>query len=68
MLNRQLTNHEHTSCFLVTSGAEGWEVREEQDAIVVKVSHRDDWHRVERDRLLFDLRARALTVEGWIEG
>jgi len=67
MLNRHLINHEHTSRFLVTSDTDGWEVREEQDAAVVRVVHRADWHRVERDRLLFDLRARALAYTGWID-
>jgi len=67
MLNRQLINRDHTSRFLVTSDTDGWEVREEQDASVVRVVHRADWHRVERDRLLFDLRARALAYTGWVD-
>ena len=68
MLNRQLINHEHVCCFGVTADAEGWEVREEEDAVVVNVVHRHDWHRVERDRLLFDLKARSLAYAGWIQG
>ena len=46
---------------------QAWEVREEQDEAVVRVVHRADWHRVERDRLLFDLRARALAYTGWVD-
>jgi hypothetical protein len=68
MLSRELINHEHRCRFVVTSASDGWEVREEEDAVIVRAVHRHDWHRVERDRLLFDLRARALTYAGWIEG
>ena len=67
MLNRHLVNREHSHCFVVVADANGWEVREEQDRLVVRAVHRDDWHRVERDRLLFDLKVRSLLVEGWRE-
>jgi hypothetical protein len=42
-------------------------VQEEEDATVVRHALREDWHRVERDIRLFDLRALALKSQGWTE-
>ncbi len=65
--NRTLTKGEHVHRFMVQSHGEGWEVREEEDAALVKRVHRDDWHRVERDGLLFAMTARDLIRRGWID-
>jgi hypothetical protein len=49
----------------VRSAASGWDVIEEEDSIVVVRVHRDDWHRVERDFLLFDLKIVEFERAGW---
>lgn len=66
-LDRQLISQQHAHRFVVVPAADGWEVREEKDATVVNTVHRKDWHRVETDLYMFELRARALTREGRIE-
>jgi hypothetical protein len=66
-LDRRLINQEHVRRFVVTSDVGGWEVREEEDSAVLRRAHRKDWHHVERDIHLFEIRARALKREGWIE-
>jgi hypothetical protein len=38
----------HTKRVTVTRGAVGWELREEHDSQVVRMSRFTDWHRVER--------------------
>ncbi len=45
----------------------GWEIREEEDATVVRAVHLTDWHRVERARLAFVEQARSLCDSGWVE-
>jgi hypothetical protein len=65
-LIKSLINNGHTHRFVVSPDSLGWEVREEEDAIVLWHSHRNDWHRVERDARLFDLKANSLVDEGWI--
>jgi hypothetical protein len=66
-LIRHLTNDEHTHRFNVTMDVEGWDVREEEDSAVLRRGHHEDWHHAERDIQLFEIRARALKREGWIE-
>jgi hypothetical protein len=47
----------HSLKCVVTDHPHGWAVRHEKDSVVIHdVVHRD-WHRVERDLMLFDLRA-----------
>jgi hypothetical protein len=60
LLCRHFTHDEHTYRLVVTSGSKGWDVREEQDAAVLRSIHRDDWHRVERDVQMFELKALAV--------
>ena len=66
-LDRYLVNHEHVHRLVVTPELAGWEVREEEDATVLSIVHRDDWHRVERDLYRFELRSQALKLAGWSE-
>ena len=66
-LDRHFTNHGHVHRFLVANADDGWEVREEEDSAVVRQAHRRDWHRVERDVLLFEIKALALKRDGWNE-
>jgi hypothetical protein len=67
MFSRDLVHDGHTHRFVVTAIPDGWSVCEEEDARVVRTVRRDDWHRVERDRQLFDLTARTLKRDGWVE-
>ena len=66
-LRRELANHDHVHRLVIINHSDGWEVREEEDATVIHRAHRTDWHRVERDLLLFDVKARGLKREGWRE-
>jgi len=66
-LNRRLTQHEHVHQFIVMRNLDGWEVREEEDAAILRHVQHDDWHRVERDVGLFDIRVRDLKRRGWLE-
>jgi hypothetical protein len=66
-LDRLLNSHGHVHRFVVTRDLTGWEVREEEDSTVLRRTHREDWHRVERDVLLFQIRATSLKGQGWIE-
>ena len=67
ILSREFVNKDHTHRFTVTPKPAGWEVREEEDSVLLHCIHRDDWHRVERDGLLFGLTASALLRRGWRE-
>jgi hypothetical protein len=49
------------------AGSAGWQVREEQNSCVVHEICYDDWHRVERAKKSFSLRAESLTSAGWTE-
>jgi hypothetical protein len=66
-LRRELANQDHVHRFVIVADADGWEVREEEDANVIHRVHRTDWHRVEMDVRLFDVKAIGLKREGWIE-
>ena len=65
--NRRLTRAGHVHRFAVVHGREGWDVREEEDHVVLQRARRKDWHRVERNIWLFTMTALALEREGWIE-
>ncbi len=66
-LNRRLTSHGHVRRLVVMPDPKGWEVLEKEDSEVLMRLHRDDWHRVERDVRLFEIRVLALKREGWID-
>jgi hypothetical protein len=66
-LERHFNDQGHVRRFVVTNEGEGWEIREEEDSAVLRRTVRQDWHRVEMDIHLFELRAQALKGEGWIE-
>jgi hypothetical protein len=68
MFHKQLQHAGRTRRFLIASReAGGWEVREEIDRHVVRQTHYDDWHRVERARDAFTQRVQTLEGEGWTE-
>lgn len=55
------TQHEHgghSSRLTVTRARHGWEVREEHDQRIVRISRHSDWHQVERSIQIFELEAR----------
>ena len=66
-IDRELTNGGHVHRFIVTSKLEGWDVREEEDSIIIHRVQRDDWHRVETDIQLFELAVKSLQHAGWME-
>ena len=69
-LERYLVNHGHIHRLVVRHGLTGWDVREEEDATVIRRTHHEDWHRVERAVKLFEQAqpVASLEKEGWVEG
>jgi len=68
MYARKFEKAGQTRRFTITSaGAEGWEVREEEDSRVVRSARYTDWHRVERARMTFAKEAATLESAGWKE-
>jgi hypothetical protein len=59
---RELTVANHIHRLVIVADAHGWEVLEEEDALVISRVHRSDWHRVEMDVRLFDARAMRVGV------
>lgn len=53
--------------YSIQATATGWEVREEQDSEIVRRTHYQDWHRVERARLSIGLKVDLLREQGWSE-
>ena len=53
------------SIFPTTAG--GWEVKEEAGDEIVRQVRLSDWHRVERARDAFSLKAMSLREAGWVE-
>ena len=62
---KQAGNIMRFSIFPTNSG--GWEVKEEAGDEVVRQVRLSDWHRVERAREAFSLKAMSLREAGWIE-
>jgi hypothetical protein len=68
MFSKELTNGGHTRRFTISSeGAEGWEVRVEQDSTVLRRVHYTDWHRVERAIVGLTREVSDLEDGGWTE-
>jgi hypothetical protein len=68
MFAKELKQAGHTKRFTISeAGAEGWEVREEQDSHIVKQVFYQDWHRVERAAQIMTLRVSELEQNGWQE-
>ena len=67
LLERRLVNRDRVRRFVVKQETRGWDVREEEDANVIREAHVSDWHRVERALQLFNRTANALETDGWIE-
>jgi hypothetical protein len=68
MYTRHFQKAAHTRKFsIISTGASGWEVRDEQDSRVIRWVRYRDWHRVERARMAFALEAAVLEETGWNE-
>ena len=64
---KRLKKADHTRRYSIQATEAGWEVREEQDAEILRHTYYQDWHRVERARLGFTLKLDVLRDEGWRE-
>jgi hypothetical protein len=66
MFSRTLHRQHHTRDYVICSvGAEGWEVRLEEDRTLRRLDRYRDWHRVERALALFEREVEELTALGW---
>jgi hypothetical protein len=66
MFSQELTHAGHVRRFNITSqGAEGWEMRIEEDSAVVRRQRFTDWHRVERALTLVTREIAELENAGW---
>jgi type III secretory pathway component EscV len=65
---KTLRNADHTLRYSIqTTQSGGWVVREEKDSKVIRQTHYQDWHRVERARRVFFIKYDSLRAEGWQE-
>jgi hypothetical protein len=67
MYERQLRQAGHTRRYEIREQGGAWEVRAVLDTHVLKHARYDDWHRVERARLRFDLEVMSLEERGWLD-
>jgi hypothetical protein len=68
MFAKELRQAGHIKRFTISqAGAEGWEVKVEQDNDVVRQVYYQDWHRVERAAQLMALQVSQLEESGWLE-
>ena len=66
MFEQELTHAGHVRRFEIRSqGADGWEMRVEQDSAIVRRQQYTDWHRVERALTLVAMEVAALESAGW---
>jgi hypothetical protein len=66
MFARTLRRHDHTRDYTIcVAGADGWEVRLEEDRTLRRLDHYHDWHRVERALASFEREVEELTASGW---
>ncbi len=54
MFTSQRTEDNRLIRLTVTRTHDGWEMRQEQDNAVIRVTHLNDWHRVERRIQMFE--------------
>lgn len=64
-IERRLRKGDKQLTLVITDHGRGWKVRHEEGVNSAFDVVHDDWHRAERDLMLFDLRAAALRQEGW---
>jgi hypothetical protein len=59
LIRQQRTEDGQTLRLTIRSLDQGWEIREERDEALVRVTRQTDWHRVERSIDLFERQGRA---------
>jgi hypothetical protein len=64
---KQLKQAGNIMRFSIFPTAGGWEVKEEAGDEVVRQVRLSDWHRVERAREAFSMKAMSLREAGWVE-
>lgn len=64
---KKLQKAQHLRRYTIETTSSGWEVRTEQDSEVVRHTHYQDWHRVERARRAFAIEVDSLREAGWRE-
>ena len=66
MFSIALRHDEHTRKYRVTASQQsGWELTLTEDTKPTRQVHYDDWHRVERAMLTWQLEIDQLTEKGW---
>ena len=66
MFAKELRQEGHTRKFSIRDRGQGsWEVRDEQDDLVLKHAVYTDWHRVERALGMFHIAIDDLESRGW---
>ena len=66
MFAQELTNAGHVRRFEIRNeGADGWEMRVEEDSAIVRRKRFTDWHRVERALSRVALEIAELQSDGW---
>ena len=66
MYERQLRQSGQTRRYEICERNGAWEARALLDTQVVKQARYDDWHRVERAKLRFELEVGSLEDRGWV--
>lgn len=64
---KKLQLHDQTRRYSIVVTTEGWEVREERDSQLVRQTHYQDWHRVERAQRSIAIELDGLRSQGWAE-
>ena len=68
VFSKRLRSEDHIREFVVDEADDrGWEVREEQDDLVVRRTWLHDWQRVEAAMMRFAVQAMQLRKAGWVE-
>ena len=66
MFNANLRQDDHVKHFSISATKpSGWEVRLEEDRMVRRLEHYQDWHRVERTLTQFQREVMRLKEDGW---
>ena len=68
IFSKRLRSQDHVREFAIDAAdIRGWEVREQEDDLVVKRTWMHDWHHVENAMMRFALEASQLQRAGWVE-
>jgi len=63
MLTRRRTEDGQTIRLTIRTSEQGWEIREERDEALVRVTRQSDWHRVERSIDPFERQGRPAEID-----